>query len=160
MKVRVNHRPTEVSARPGEYAELRRSWKPGDIVDLDFPMEVRLLEAHPLVEETFNQVAVKRGPVVYCLESTDLPDGVCVMEVYVPPDIQLAARYDSRLLGGVVVLEGTGEARSQGDWSGRLYREVQPTKAKRVEVRLVPYYAWGNRGESEMTVWMAKAEGA
>lgn len=159
VRVRVNQRPTEIDADPGEYAELRRPWKPGDFVDLDFPMEARLMESHPLVEETFNQIAVRRGPIVYCLESTDLPDDVRVMEVSVPPDIELASRYDSRLLGGVVVLEGTVQARSQGNWTGRLYREVQPTEAKRVELLLVPYYAWGNRGESEMTVWMARAEG-
>jgi len=49
ITVRVNQRPVEVHARPGEYAELRRRWKPGDVVDLDFPMEARLLESHPLV---------------------------------------------------------------------------------------------------------------
>ncbi len=156
VRVRVNQRATAVSARPGEYAELRRAWKAGDVIDLDMSMEVRLMESHPLVEETFNQIAVKRGPIVYCLESVDLPEGVRVMEVFMPPDITLAARYDARLLRGVAVLEGMAEVRSSGDWSGRLYREVQPATTRPVTVRLVPYYAWGNRGTSEMTVWMPR----
>jgi DUF1680 family protein len=157
MKVRVNHRPTEINAKPGEYAELRRPWKPGDIVDLDVPMQATLMESHPLVEETSHHVAVQRGPIVYCLESTDLPEDVSVMEVFVSPSIELTARYDTRLLGGVAVLEGTAEARDAGDWGARLYREVQPVTAKPVRIRLVPYYAWGNRGKSEMTVWMPRA---
>jgi DUF1680 family protein len=157
-KVRVNHRQTEINARPGEYAELRRPWEPGDTIDLDLTMKTQLIESHPLVEETFNQVAAKRGPIVYCLESTDLPDGVGVMEVFVPSDITLAARYDTRLLGGVAVLEGTAVARRSRDWEARLYRELKPGTEKPVKVRLVPYYAWGNRGESEMTVWMPRVK--
>jgi DUF1680 family protein len=156
-RVRVNQRPDEIDANPGGYVELRRAWKAGDVVDLDLFMEARLLESHPLVEETFNQVAVQRGPIVYCLESTDLPKGVGVLDVLVPPDITLAARYDFRLLGGVAVLEGDAEARSPGDWSGRLYRELEPETPRPVRLRLVPYSAWGNRGDSEMTVWMARA---
>lgn len=156
--IRVNHRPTEIDAEPAQYAELQRQWEPGDIIDLDFPMKALLIESHPLVEETFNQVAVKRGPIVYCLECIDLPDGVGVMAVFVPPGITLAARYDTRLLGGVAVLEGTALARRSGDWEGRLYRELKSLTEKPLKVRLVPYYAWGNRGESEMTVWMPRAK--
>ena len=61
---------------PQSYFEVRRVWQPGDFVDLDLPMPARLMEANPLVEEDLNQVAVQRGPVVYCLESPDLPPGV------------------------------------------------------------------------------------
>jgi DUF1680 family protein len=157
VTVRVNHRPTEIDAGPGEYVELRCPWRPGDAVELDFSMEVRLMESHPLVEETSNHVAVRRGPIVYCLESCDLPEDVGVMEVYVPPDIELVARYDARLLAGVAVLEGTAEARNADEWGARLYRAVRPVTARPVKVRLVPYYAWGKRGESEMTVWMPRA---
>jgi DUF1680 family protein len=100
---------------------------------------------------------VQRGPLVYCLESADLPKGSRVMEVAIPPDIQLSARYDRRLLGGVAVLEGTAESRPTGDWTGRLYRELQPPGSAPIRIRLVPYYAWGNRSEGEMTVWMPRA---
>jgi hypothetical protein len=36
-----------------------------------------------------------------------------------------------------------------------LYREFTPAEPAPVAVRLIPYYAWGNRGQSEMTVWLA-----
>ena len=60
---------------PGTYAEVRRAWSAGDVVELTLPMPVRLMQAHPLVEEARNQVAVLRGPIVYCLESADLAEG-------------------------------------------------------------------------------------
>jgi hypothetical protein len=155
--VRVNRRPAE-NAAPDDYFEIRRTWAPGDVVDLDLPMAVRLMEANPLVEETLNQLAVQRGPVVYCLESTDLPAGVRVSDVRIPADLQLAARYDGRLLGGIVVLEGQAEAGSGENWQGKLYREVQPTALKPVPVKLIPYSVWQNRGPSEMSVWLPRTK--
>jgi uncharacterized protein len=117
-------------------------------------MPTVLLESHPLVEETRNQVCVKRGPLVYCLESPDLPSGVRVADVVLPRDAQLTPRFDDKLLGGVTVLEGEAQARPTGDWTNRLYRPVAATaKEKPVAVRLIPYYAWANRDNSEMTVW-------
>jgi DUF1680 family protein len=55
------------------------------------------------------------------------------------------------------VLEGTAESRPTGEWTGRLYRELQPPGSAPIRIRLVPYYAWGNRSEGEMTVWMPRA---
>jgi uncharacterized protein len=59
-------------------------------------------------------------------------------------------------LGGVVVLAGKGVvmAGGSGEWSGELYREYRPAAGREVDLRLIPYYAWDNRGESEMTVWL------
>ena len=56
-------------AEPGTYARIERHWKPGDVVSLDMPMDIKRLEGHPRIEEVRNQVAIKRGPVVYCERS-------------------------------------------------------------------------------------------
>jgi DUF1680 family protein len=72
----------------------------------------------------------------------------------IPANIDLVARYDGRLLSGVVVLEGKALARSAEEWKGPLYREFKPAPAKRIDVRFIPYFAWGNRGRSEMSVWL------
>jgi DUF1680 family protein len=152
--VRINGQLADTSATPGKYFEIRRAWHPGDFVDLDLPMPTQLMEANPLVEETLNQVAVKRGPIVYCLESPDLPHGTRVLDVSIPVNIELAARYDQRLLGGIVVIEGKALSRSGKNWSGQLYREFHANAAKPVNLRLIPYFAWANRGPAEMTVWM------
>jgi len=109
------------------------------------------------VEEARGQVAVMRGPVVYCLESPDLPQGVTVGEVRLPADVKLEPRWDKDLLGGVVVLEGKGVALPAGDWTERLYRSSSAPAAREIPLRLIPYYAWCNRGESEMTVWIPRS---
>src|SRR6202011_778588 len=70
-ELRVNGAPQRPVPVAGTYHELRRVWSAGDVVDLTLPMPAQLLQAHPLVEEARNQVAVKRGPLVYCLESPD-----------------------------------------------------------------------------------------
>ena len=152
--VRLNLGPVDENARPGSYFEIRRVWSAGDVVDLDLPMPARLMTANPLVEEDFGQVAVQRGPVVYCLESPDLPKGIRLSDVRVPTDIQLEARYDQRLFGGVAVLEGKALAIAPENWSGQLYHEFHPAEARPIKLQLIPYSLWQNRGPSEMSVWL------
>ena len=152
--VRVNDAPADFSPQPESYYEISRQWRPGDFVDLDLPMPVRLMEANPLVEEDVNQVAVQRGPVVYCLESPDLPPGVKISDVFIPSDLKLTARYDRLLLDGIVVLEGRVLARPVENWKGKLYREFQPVELKPINVKFIPYSVWQNRGPSEMSVWL------
>jgi hypothetical protein len=158
--VRLNNQPELADQEIGapSYFEIRRVWQPGDFVDLDLPMPVRLMEANPLVEEDLNQVAIQRGPVVYCLESPDLPSGVKVSDVVIPSDMKLTARHDRRLLDGVVVLEGKALARQGENWGGKLYREFQPGELKPFNVKFIPYSVWQNRGPSEMSVWLPRAE--
>ena len=153
--VMVNGETAVVEAIPGEYCEISRAWSAGDTVEIEIPMAPRLLEANPFVEETLNQVAIQRGPVVYCLESADLPEGVRVLDIHIPADIELRPRIDSQLLGErVAVLEGQAERIPQGEWSRQLYRDLQDPEPEKIDIRLVPYYAWGNRAEGEMTIWI------
>lgn len=153
--VTVNGEALNAAVIPGEYCEISRAWSAGDTVEIEFPMAAKLLEANPFVEETLNQVAVQRGPVVYCLESADLPDGVRVMDIHIPADIDLQPRIDTQLFGErVAVLEGQAVQIRQGEWSNKLYRPLQTPEPQQIDIRLVPYYAWGNRAEGEMTVWI------
>ncbi len=140
--------------RPGTYVSIRRIWRPGDRVRLDLPMPPVVIESHPLVEETRNQVAIKRGPLVYCLESRDLPPGTRVLEAEIPTDLRLKPVPGDGVLDGMTLLEGTIAFRDLGEWDGALYRERAPRPVRRERVRLVPYFAWANRGEGEMTVWL------
>lgn len=153
--VTVNGGATDELATPGTSLNIRREWRAGDTIALTLPMPARLIEAHPLVEETRNQLAVMRGPVVYCVESTDLPAGVGILDVGLPAGIELKPRFDARLLSGVTVLEGRGVAKTSTAWGRELYREASRAASKPIELRLIPYFAWANRGRSEMTVWMA-----
>lgn len=152
--LKVNGTPVDVALTPGSYAVIERTWRPGMAIELSLDMPPQLIECHPLVEETRNHVAVKRGPVVYCLESIDLPKGISPANVRVPSDVKWKPRYDGDLLEGVTVLEGNLVVRNSGDWQGNLYREYKHSAAILVSATLIPYYAWSNRGPSEMTVWL------
>lgn len=156
-KVRINNRLSDAQPQSGSYFVIHRAFKPGDVVDLDLPMPVRLMEANPLVEEDLNQVAVQRGPVVYCLESPDLPAGARISNVVIPAKIKLSARFDPALLGGITVIEGRGQVRQPVVWQGNLYRDALPAATKTINLRLIPYFAWQNRGPSEMSVWLNRA---
>ncbi len=151
--LRVNGKPRP-EARPGAYVAVRRRWSAGDKVELLLPMTPRLVESHPLVEETRNHAAVMRGPLVYCLESPDLPADVRFTEVAVPAGIRFEARHEAGLLGGLTVLEGAAERLARAGWSGPLYRPLAAPAAVGFRLRLIPYYAWANRGVSYMTVWL------
>ena len=112
---------------------------------------------NPYVENSRNHVAVMRGPIVYALESPDLPAGVKIWDVVLPVDIRLQPRHDAALLGGVTVLEGRAKVSSDGDFAGALYKTLLPPTARSADIRLIPYYAWANRGISHMTVWVPVA---
>jgi DUF1680 family protein len=152
--IRVNNRRISGPVQTEQYHEIRRTWSKGDRIELILPMTAKLIEAHPLVEEARNQVAVRRGPIVYCLESTDLPKGVDIAEVVLSPTVNLRSHFKRDQLGGVTVLKGQARHLEGGDWGKALYRDVSGTKSKQVDIRLIPYYAWANRGDSEMTVWI------
>ena len=152
--VAINGERTAHPPDAGSYCELRRKWRPGDQIELTLPMETQLLQAHPLVEEATNQVAVRRGPVVYCLESTDLPDGVAIDSVAIPRNATLAVKREPELLGGVATVTASAVVRQTPPWDDALYRPLSEAVAQEIDVRLIPYYAWGNRGKSEMTVWL------
>jgi iduronate 2-sulfatase len=136
------------------YVSERRVWKPGDVVELSLPMPVRLLAADPRVEQVRDHVAVMRGPIVYCLESIDLPRDVAIEQIRLPRNAEWTVRYEPSLLRGVVVLQTEAFAVPKVDAAGPLYQELPPGEPRRVPIRLIPYFAWNNRGEPKMTVWI------
>ena len=82
------------------------------------------MEGHHLVEETRGQVAVLRGPVVYCIESQDIGQGVEIADLAVPRSVQL--RPVAHTIGNlpVTALEGDLLKYEHRDWGNSLYREV------------------------------------
>jgi DUF1680 family protein len=128
------------------------SVKANDIIELDLAMPATLLESNPLVEETKNQVTVKRGPMVYCIESEDLPNQN-VFDVVIPANIKLQAQPMKIAEGNIMALTGQAKILQSSNWNNALYKEVN-TNYKPVNIKLIPYYAWANRGKTDMTVWM------
>ncbi|MFT3935702.1 MAG: glycoside hydrolase family 127 protein [Chitinophagaceae bacterium] len=134
------------------YAICQQAWKPGDVISLNLAMPATLIESNPLVEETKNQVTVKRGPIVYCLESPDLP-GKNIFDVVLPASVKLLPQSEKISGGTVMTLSGEAEMKAHTDWHNTLYKPVSNKKTP-VKIKLIPYYAWANRGKSDMTVWM------
>ena len=152
--LKVDGEPIATELKSATYASLERTWQPGTVIELNLPMPVQLIESHPLVEETRNQLAIKRGPIVYCLESVDLPEGTSLAGVRISGNVELQPRFEADLLDGVAVLEAPFMSGTVGDWPRKLYREFKRPEATSIRANLIPYYAWSNRGKSEMSVWL------
>lgn len=134
------------------YLYLTKVWKPEEVLMLDFPMKVRILQANALVREDIGKVAVARGPMVYCMEEADNGKDLHLLTL----DISgTPVTHRSKVAGEevtAIILKGWRQespVKSQG-----LYYPVQKPVTHYVDLRFVPYYVWGNRGENEMSVWI------
>jgi uncharacterized protein len=158
VSLKINGQDAGLKLTPGAYAELKRVWKANDVVELNIPFAASLWEANPLVEETLNQVAVKYGPIVYCLESSDLPPGVKLEDVALSLDAKrrIFTPYREKIAGADLVTLSVPalEIPRQRPPSGQLYNEAGSAPARDIRIKLVPYYAWGNRGDTDMSVWL------
>jgi len=154
VTIKVNGEPVG-GTNPSSYARVERKWKKGDRIELEMPMRVKLIQANPLVEEVKNQAAVQYGPVVYCIEDKDIPQGYALSDIKLPTHGNNLKPELIEMEGlHMLALDGTGVAFDEGSWKGTLYREVQDINGKPVKIKLIPYYAWGNRGRSDMNVWL------
>ena len=149
------------------YLRGRQVWAAGQQITVDFDMPVRAVTAHPAVDAVRGCTALQRGPVVYCLEQRDQPDGLdlqdMVADLSVPVEAVTAA-------DGTVNLTGTATSGPGRSWAGALYRTASTAEASAEPARpaepaeLVrwvarPYYQWANRGASAMRVWLPVTHG-
>ncbi len=128
------------------YAVLRQTWKKNDVVRLSLPMDIRRVQANPQVKADQDRVALERGPIVYCAEWPDAPDGH-VLDYMLPDQARLQATYKPTVLGGAEIITGEA-AKVKRTTNGQLETTPAPFTA-------IPYYAWANRGNGEMAVWLA-----
>ncbi|MGR3802804.1 glycoside hydrolase family 127 protein [Marinibacterium profundimaris] len=133
------------------YATISRTWSAGDTVTLHLPMPVERLYAHPDATENAGRVALKRGPVVYCVEQADV--GVPPQHLILSADDTFEAEFRPDLLGGATVLTGPALKMNASEWQGALYQGSKPT-TEPVTVTAIPYHLWANRDAGGMLVWM------
>jgi uncharacterized protein len=133
------------------YARLKRRWNTSDVIELDLQMSVERTYAHPDVKADIGRVALKRGPLVYCLEAQD--QGASLHLLRLPREEALNAQFRNDLLGGIVVIEGKGQANHTKGFEHQLYRTVAPWQSA-ANLMAVPYYIWCNRGQNPMQVWI------
>lgn len=152
-KIMVNGVDAEVSVKAGNFTVINRKWKKGDVISLEMPMDVKFVEGHTRIEEVRNQVAVKRGPVVYCIETPDLPKGASIVDVYLKSDAPLNPQFEENLLGGVTAIKTQISIRKNNN-NNQMYKSVSKPVFETFDTQFVPIYSWSNRGQAEMTVFM------
>ena len=133
------------------YIYIRRNWRPGDRVRLDFSMRVERVAADPRVAENVGRVAFQRGPFIYCLEETD--NGGNLFDLAVPRETTLVEERRPDLLGGVVTISGPAVRGGHEPARGNLYGPPTNLRSS-TRFTAVPYCTWCNRTPGEMIVWI------
>jgi DUF1680 family protein len=114
------------------YIPISRTWKSGDEVHIDFGMKINIRATHPKVTSTRGQIAISRGPLVYCLESTDNPN-IDIFRATIDPS-SLYSEFNKNYFGGAVFI----------------YGKITQNNL----LTLLPFFLWANRGSSQMTTYL------
>ncbi len=147
---KVNGVPTEMVTEKG-YLKIKRDWQENDCVELDLPMPAERLYAHPDVRADEGRVALRRGPLVYCVEQAD--NDVPVHRLRLPAEAALEHVYDSNCLGGVGMIKAQAESEDADKWGNTLYSTTR-FESQTTTLTAIPYYIWCNRGSNPMQVWL------
>lgn len=145
--ITVNDQKAEYDIVTG-YAYITRKWEKGDKLVLTLPMEVKVMEGNPRALDLCGRAAVTRGPLVFCAEGVDNGDRPL-------RDIRITRENGFTEECGTVdgvcvpVLKTKATVRKDVD---SLYLET-PVEEEEIELKLIPYFAWTNRGITEMTTW-------
>jgi DUF1680 family protein len=151
-RLSVNGASVDLAAATTDgYAAIARDWARGDEVRLDLDMAVERLHAHPEVRQDAGRIALKRGPLVYCLEAAD--NAISLNRLRVPSRAPFECRFEPGLLQGVATLSADVEADAADDWGRALYRNAAP-RTEKASIKAIPYFAWDNRQPGEMLVWL------
>ena len=144
--ITINNKPVDYTIENG-YAVLSKTWKKGDVIAVNLPMEVRKVVADPHVADDIGKVALQRGPLIYCAEWAD-NDGMAT-DFILPEKTQFSTEFRKDLLNGVTVMKSEAIA-VVIDGSG-----LNVTTVPRA-FTAIPYYAWAHRGKGEMMIWFPK----
>lgn len=141
----------------GTYARVTRRWRPGQRVVLELDVSPRFTAPNPYIDAVRGCIAIERGPVVYCFEAVDLPDGVRLADVALDPDAAPVDGEPIPELGGVPGVRVMGSVSTFAGAVDGLYRDARiPEHAPAsspVQLRAIPYYTWANRDVGAMRVW-------
>ena len=154
----VNGTPVDGTSAGGWW-RVERSWVAGDEVLLQLPLDPRLTAADPRLDVDRGCVAVERGPLVYCLEGVD-HDGRRLDDLVLRTDQPLEAVAEDGELGPVVLVRAAGAVRGRptpGWWPYGSPAAVAAATEEPAPLTAVPYFAWGNRAEGAMRVWVPTA---
>lgn len=134
--VEVNGEKVNAPVKNG-YLVLHRKWKKGDQIALNFPMEVREIQARPEVLANQGRIAIQRGPLVYCVEGADNNGKALDFSLSGNPDFEVK---DHQVLDEKV--------------KAITFKAISPKDSTPTTFTAIPYYTWANRGPNEMQVWI------
>lgn len=119
ISLSVNGKKIKPKVEKG-YAVIDRKWKESDKIELVLPLAIQRVKGSDKIAATKGQVALRYGPLIYCVEAADQELGKVL-----PPNAPLATEWKGDLLGGLTVIKGS--------WA-----DGSPLTA-------IPYYARDNR---------------
>jgi len=143
-RLSVNGKPASATTDRLGYVSIDRSWQNDDVIEIEFPIEVRRVSCDSRVRENRGRIALERGPIVYCAETPDA-DERHALDLMISSSGEVNPSFDEQLFGGVTVLKTQ---------TRRVTNASLPAKP----LTLIPYYLWANRGTGEMSVWLATRE--
>jgi len=121
------------------FTKIQRLWDNNDVIEIKLPMPIRRVLSNPKVKENTNKVAIERGPLVYCIESVD-NEVESIFNIKLNDNDVLQEKFQRDLLNGIVIITGS----------------IHTNNKNLERIQLIPYYAWANRGKSQMTVWIER----
>lgn len=142
--VKVNGVTTQYKVENG-YIVLERNWKKGDQVEVEFPMEVKMIRSRDELKQDYNRIALQRGPIVYCVEGAD--NNGKAWNIIVPANTKFET-IDYKVQDETVkALTAEVPVVLVGD-------DGLSIRTEKRKIIAIPYYTWANRGKNEMQVWL------
>ncbi len=136
IRLLINGENQKLNTENGYIILDKNYWKSGDIIEVSFEMEVRKVISNEKVIANKDKIAFERGPLVYCAEQVDNPNGV--LDLKLDADSKFKYHYDKKLLGGM----------------GKIIGKATDVKNRSVDFMAIPYYGWAHRDDGEMSVWL------
>ncbi|RNL55736.1 glycoside hydrolase family 127 protein [Pedobacter jejuensis] len=143
FQVSVNGKKANYRMEKG-YVIIDRKWQKGDKVEFILPMQVKKIIANEQLVDDKGKISLQRGPLMFCGESID-NDGV-IASIKIPSNAKFTANFSPDILNGIIKLKTPA------------INSLSSVAQKNVELTVIPYYAWANRGKGEMSVWFAEAK--
>ncbi len=144
--ITLNGKPASYKMENG-YAVIERDWKKGDVIELNLPMEVKRIVSRPEVKQDVDRIALQRGPLVYCVEGADNDNQA--WNLILPDQATFQTTYQKDLLDGVTTIQFDAPTL-------QITNDGQSVKTEVKKITAIPYYAWCNRGQNQMQVWLPR----
>lgn len=131
------------------YAIICREWNDGDRIECEFDMPVTIMRADPRIRADRDMIAVTRGPIVYCGEEADNGSELHLIHIDLKSGFR-TADVESPDKMTAIYCKAFREKQIETDL---LYSPYKEPEYEAMELKMIPYYAWANRGKGEMRVY-------